>query len=200
MTILAPRTSSSAMMALLSNALSAISAAKAQPVDERRDTDRVEALSRQQHETDEIAERVGERQNLGRHAAFRASNGLALSPPFAPWPWRWTLTMVASTMAYSMSGSSGEGVEQPLQDIRLYPVPKPREDACSSGRKTAGRSRHGLPVRAIHKTASTNSRLSLPLRPGSAGLPRHRGSIFAHWASVRTNRSIQSLNHAFANM
>jgi murein L,D-transpeptidase YcbB/YkuD len=31
-------------------------------------------------------------------------------------------------------------------------------------------------------------------------LPRHRGCIFAHWASVKTNRSIQSLNHALANM
>jgi hypothetical protein len=38
--------------------------------------------------------------------------------------------------------------------------------------KKAGRSRQGLPVRAIHNTASTNRRLSLPLRPGSVGLPR----------------------------
>ena len=27
-------------------------------------------------------------------------------------------------------------------------------------------------------------------------MPRQCGSIFAHWASVSTNRSIQSLNHA----
>ena len=59
----------------------------------------------------------------------------------------------------------------------------------------AGRSRQGLPVRTIHSTASTNRRLSLPLRPGSPGLPRQCGSIFAHWASVNTNRSIQSLNY-----
>ncbi len=64
--------------------------------------------------------------------------------------------------------------------------------------KKAGRSRHGLPVRAIHSTASTNSLLFLPLRPGSLGLPRHKGSIFAHWASVKTNRSIWSLNHSQA--
>jgi hypothetical protein len=63
-----------------------------------------------------------------------------------------------------------------------------------------GKSRHGLPVRAIHNTASTNSLLSLPLRPGSPGLPRHSGSIFAHWASLKTNRSIQSLNHNHAPM
>ena len=63
-----------------------------------------------------------------------------------------------------------------------------------------GRSRQGLPVRAIHSTASTKSRLSLPLRPGSLGLPRQSGSIFAHWASVNTNRSIHSLNHNKARM
>src|ERR1700732_167003 len=78
--------------------------AELDPLDERRDTDGVEALSRQQHESDEIAQRVGEGQDLGRHAALGAADGLILSPPFAPCPWRWTLTIVASTMAYSMSG------------------------------------------------------------------------------------------------
>lgn len=35
----------------------------------------------------------------------------------------------------------------------------------------AGRSRHGRPARTIHGTASKNSRLFLPLRPGSVDLP-----------------------------
>src|SRR4051795_13442743 len=63
-----------------------------------------------------------------------------------------------------------------------------------------GRSRHGLPVRTTHKTASTNRRLFLPLRPGSPGLPKQRGCIFAHWASVKMKRSIRSLNHSQAWM
>ena len=63
-----------------------------------------------------------------------------------------------------------------------------------------GGSRQGLPVRAIHSTASTNSRLSVPLRPGSPGVPRQNGSIFAHWASVKMKRSIRSLNHSRAQM
>src|SRR3546814_4636863 len=75
-------------------------------VDERRHADRIETVARQQLEAHAIAERVGEGEDLGGHAASGAAYGLALSPPFAPWPWRWTLTMVASTMAYSMSGSS----------------------------------------------------------------------------------------------
>src|SRR5882724_2451716 len=77
-----------------------------QSLDERRHAHRVEALPRQKHEAHEIAERIGEGQDFGGHAALRAADRLALSPPFAPCPWRWTLTMVASTMAYSMSGSS----------------------------------------------------------------------------------------------
>ena len=43
-------------------------------------------LARQQHEADEIAERVDERCNLRRQAAARLADGLILSPPFAPVP------------------------------------------------------------------------------------------------------------------
>ena len=81
-------------IASLSKALSAISASAGR------------SASRQERETNEIAERVGQRQDFGGHPAFRAPDGLALSPPFALCPWRWTLTMAASIMAYSMSCSS----------------------------------------------------------------------------------------------
>src|SRR3954463_13143346 len=74
---------------------------KGEPVDERRHAHRIEALPRQKHEAHQIAELVGERQDFGGQAALGATDGLALRPPFAPCPWRWTLTMVASTMAYS---------------------------------------------------------------------------------------------------
>jgi hypothetical protein len=74
--------------------------------DQRRDADRVEAMAGQEFEAHKIAERVGEGQDLGGQAPLGAAYGLAFSPPFAPCPWRWTLTMVASTMAYSRSGSS----------------------------------------------------------------------------------------------
>src|SRR3546814_2185699 len=67
--------------------------AEAETVDERRHSDGVEAVAGQQDEAHEIAESIGERQDLGRHAALGAADGLAPSPPFAPWPWRWTLTI-----------------------------------------------------------------------------------------------------------
>lgn len=53
-------------------------------LDERRNADGVVALAGQQDEADEIAERVGQRQDLGRQSAARLADGLALSPAFAP--------------------------------------------------------------------------------------------------------------------
>src|SRR5690348_4203057 len=170
-----------------------------QSLDERRHAHRVEALPRQKHEAHEIAKRIGQRQDFGGHAAFRTADRLALGPPFAPCPWRWTLTIVASTMAYSMSGSSETASNSRFQ-TSAFAQSRKRVNTLFQWPNEGGRSRHGLPVRAIHSTASTNCRLSLPLRPGSPGLPRQCGSIFAHWASVKTNRSIQSLNHKQARM
>ena len=54
------------------------------PLDERGDADGVVALTGQQDKANEIAECVGQRQDLGRQAAARLADGLALSPPFAP--------------------------------------------------------------------------------------------------------------------
>src|SRR6478735_613626 len=163
-------------------------------LDQRRDPECVEALSGQQHKADEIAQGIGEGQDLGRHAALGAADGLARSPPFAPCPWRWTLTMVASTMAYSMSGSS-EAASKSRLKMSAFTQSRYRLKTVFQRPKNAGKSRQGLPVHAIHNTASTNRRLSAPLRPGSDCFPRQCGSILAHWASVSTNRSIASLKH-----
>jgi hypothetical protein len=45
------------------------------------------------------------------------------------------------------------------------------------------RSRHGKPVRAIHSTASTNSRLSLAVTPRSVALPGTKSLIRSYWSS-----------------
>jgi len=62
--------------------------AEGDAVDQRGDADRIVALARQEMETDQIAERVGEGEDFGGPAAFGLAYGLALSPPFEPWPWR----------------------------------------------------------------------------------------------------------------
>jgi hypothetical protein len=41
-------------------------------------------MARQQFKAHQIAQGIGEGENLGRHPAFRLAYGLALSPPFAP--------------------------------------------------------------------------------------------------------------------
>lgn len=57
-------------------------------LDQRGNPDRVVSLAWQKNEPDEIAQRIGERQNFGRQAAARLADSLALGPPFAPCPWR----------------------------------------------------------------------------------------------------------------
>src|SRR5439155_13779386 len=133
-------------------------------LDQRRDSHRVVALARQQHESDKVAQGVGEGEDFGRHPALGLADGLALSPPFAPCQWRWTLTMVASTIAYSMSGSSEAASKSRLKTSALTQS-RYRLKTVFQGPNSGGRSRHGLPVRAIHNTASTKRRLSSPLRP-----------------------------------
>src|SRR5712691_283943 len=168
--------------------------AELDPLDQRRHADGIEAPSRQQDESDEVAQGVGEGQDFGRHAPLGAADGLTLRPPFAPCPWRWTLTMVASTIAYSMSGCS-EAASKSRLKTSAFTQSRYRLKTVFQGPNSGGRSRHGLPVRAIHNTASTKRRLSSPLRPGSDFFPRQCGCIFAHWASLSTYRPIPSLNH-----
>ena len=70
------------MMALLSKALSAINPPKAICIDQRSDADRIETVAGQQDEADQIAERVGQREYFGRHAALGAADRLVLASPF----------------------------------------------------------------------------------------------------------------------
>src|SRR5262249_30439110 len=123
-----------------------------QSLDERRHAHRVEAMSWQKHEAHEIAERIGEGQDFGGHPAFRTADRLFLGPPFAPCPWRWTLTIVVSTMAYSMSESSETASNSRFQTPAIAQSRK-RVYTLFQLPNEAGRSRQGLPVRAIHRTA-----------------------------------------------
>src|SRR5258706_15802445 len=100
--------------------------------------------------------------------------------------------MVASTMAYSMSGWS-EAASKSRLKTSAFTQSRKRLKTLFQAPNSAGRSRQGLPLRAIQSTASTKRRLSPPLRPGPDSFPRQCGSILAHWASVSTYRSIPSL-------
>ena len=58
--------------------------AAGQPLEQRRRAAQIMSLSGQQAKIDKVAERIGQGHDLGRNTTARASDGLALSPPFAP--------------------------------------------------------------------------------------------------------------------
>src|SRR5271165_7341678 len=90
--------------------------------------------------------------------------------------------------AYSKSGSSASAAKirsnSPLSAQR-----RKRFHTEPHLPNASGKSRHGVPARTIHSTASRNRRLSAAERPGSPSLPGSRGAILSHCASVRSNRT-----------
>jgi len=86
------------------------------------------------------------------------------------------------------------GIEQLCEDIGLTPIAEAPE--C---RAPVPEHRRKVTPRAACARGPQNSLNEKPVvvaaAPGSVALPRQCGSICPHWASVNTNRSIQSLNH-----
>ena len=149
--------------------------------------DAVMALSRQENEAGEVAERIDESHDLGGRAAVRLADGLIVKSPLAPVPCRWTFTMVPSIIAYSKSGSPDRARKMRSKTPFLAQRRK-RFDTDPHLPNCGGRSRHGAPARTSQSTASTNRRLSAPERPGSPSLPGRSGAIRAHCSSFNTSR------------
>jgi hypothetical protein len=87
-----------------------------------------------------------------------------------------------------------DSLEQTLKDVGLHPIPESLKNGVpftELSRKiapwTAGTSN---PQNRFDKAPIIRS-----TRPGSLGLPRQCGSIFAHWASVSTSLTIPELHH-----
>ncbi len=62
--------------------------AKMDVFEQRGDANRVVTLARQQDKANEIAQGVRQGQDFRRQATLGLADGLILSPPFAPCPWR----------------------------------------------------------------------------------------------------------------
>ncbi len=129
------------------------------------------------------------RMNFARQSAPGTSNGLFSIFFSAPVPCWCTRTMVLSMSNASKSGSSVTALTTCCQtpflaqrENRVYVV-------CQLP-SSEGKSRHGAPVRAIQSTASTKSRLSWAVAPGSLGLPGRISRIRSHWSSRKSFRSI----------
>ena len=131
MTTCAPRASNSSRIQSTSKALSAISP----PTRRRRSAarrPRCRSGGPAALEAHQVAERIGQGDDLRAPAAARAADGLALSPPFAPCPWRWTLTMLPSPIANSRSGSPDRASNIRLKTSAIDPVPEPLEHRVPS--------------------------------------------------------------------
>ncbi|CAH2605854.1 protein of unknown function (plasmid) [Rhodovastum atsumiense] len=114
------------------------------------------------------------------------------------------MTIVPSIRAYSKSGSP-DSASKIRSNTPALAQRRKRWNTLFQLPNSDGRSRHGIPVRTRHRTASRNSRVSRPVTPGSAALPSVTGSILSHTASLMTKRSRstaylapakRSLNHA----
>ena len=78
--------------------------------------------------------------------------------------------MVPSTNTYSKSASA-DSSRKTFSKTSLSAQRRKRRNTEFHSPNSAGRSRHGAPVRAIQRTASRKSRLSLAVRPGSLSFP-----------------------------
>ena len=155
-----------------------------QPFDEARRLRAIAPVPGCRHQPDRQAERVDAGVDLRRQPAARAPDPLSENPPLAPVASAWALQMVLSMRTYSKSGSLANLLKR---RSRAPDIAHLRNRACTAVHfpNSSGRSRHGEAVRASHSTASTNSRLSAPLRPGRPTRPGRCSSIRAHCASVR---------------
>jgi len=151
----------------------------------------VVTLTAGQSKAREIAESIDCRMNLGTQSPTRTAKTLLplfFSAPAACWCAR---TMVLSRNTSSKSASS-ESVAKIFCQTPLSAQREKRLKTLFHGPNSGGRSRHGTPVRAIHNTASTKSRLSVPVRPRCPAFPWSNDSIRSHWSSRSSNLGILS--------
>ena len=159
-----------------------------QSFDERRDADRVESAVRAAARNAPSPARRSVPRIFGGHSAFRAAaDGLVFVPPFAPCPWRWTLTMV-NWFGVFRSGSSETAYKHALPDARLRPVAKSHVHGypvAEGARQISPRTARGQSTARLRQTVGCSARSGRDHRPACQ---TKSGSIFTHRASVKTNR------------
>ena len=147
-------------------------------------------LTTGEDQSQRIAQGIHASVNLGRQTTPRAADRLIATVFFgAPAECWWARTTVES-----MNNSSRSASPWKASAMRDHTPPsshraKRTYTECQFP-NSCGRSRHGLPTRAVYSTASTNSRLSAARPPLSVGLPGNKPSILAHCASLNIRRSI----------
>ena len=140
--------------------------------------------------TEDQAQRIAKSIQCGVHfcaqSATRSTDRLRAFFWAAPEEYWCARTIVLSRNTCSKSASFASSANALCQTPLFDQRPK-RLYTLFQRPNSAGRSRHGLPVRAIHSTASINCRLSSPLRAGSPVFPGNIDSKRCHW-SLRNHR------------
>lgn len=131
---------------------------------------------------------------LGSESAARAAEGLVLAPFFlAPAACWWARMTVESSIRHSRSGSCQACKRRSHTPRLAHRLNRWNTEFHSP--KRSGKSRHGAPVLAIHKTALIKQRLSSAVRPGSLGLPGRRFLILCHcWSEISCRRTAPFLH------
>ena len=146
-------------------------------------------LASRENDAQRVAQGIDCDMQFGGQPASRPPDLLTAGFFRAPAECWWARTMVESINSCSRSASP----ESSLAMRSQTPASRHREKRtyvlCQLP-SSAGRSRHGIPVRMTQSTASTKSRLSLAVQPGSVALPGNRCSIRCHWSSRSSFRSI----------
>jgi hypothetical protein len=118
-------------------------------------------LAGREDKAQRVAEGVDGDMDFRGRAAARAADRLNLGPPFPPAECWCARTIVASMMTLSRSGSSLTCSRIRDHTPLLHQREKRRKTEFQAP-NSAGRSRHGTPVRPIQRTPSTNLRLFSP--------------------------------------
>lgn len=148
-------------------------------------------LTSRQYPAQRSAQRIDREMDLGPQPAPRAPEcvrAVFLGAPAACW---WARTTVRSMSRASTSASvrTAAMIRCPTP---FFPHREPRVYVACQFPHAGATSRHGLPVRAIHHTASIHRRWSFAVTPQSVALPGSHSLIRSHWSSRSSVRGIAS--------
>jgi len=162
-------------------------------LNERSALGNIRDLAPCEYQPQRIAQRIDTGVNLGCQSAPRTTDRLIATvffgAPAACWCAR---TIVASINSSSRSAWSCKASATRCQTPYASQRAKRTYTECQLP-SSLGKSRHGQPVRARYRTASTKRRLSGARPPLSVGLPGNRFSIRNHCPSLSIRRSMCSV-------
>lgn len=146
-------------------------------------------LPRGESESSQLTQTLHQGVDLGTQPAARAPERLRavfFGAPLECWCARTiVVSRYTSRNCASAARTRNTRCQTPVSDQRAN-----RRNMLFQGPNSSGRSRQGEPVRAIQSTASTKTRLSAAVRPGSLALPGSRSRIRAHCSSRSHIRAI----------